>query len=99
MSDAHQELQAQVEQVQGQNTVLKVEYDTLLEQQRAAEAKLRQETVRGEELLAKVMKRKNQAAARMNSHNERRSRYLNAPLTPVHRCTLNAPLTPVHQCT
>ncbi|XP_026048947.1 beta-arrestin-1 isoform X3 [Astatotilapia calliptera] len=74
VSDAHQELQAQVEQVQGQNTVLKVEYDTLLEQQRAAEAKLRQETVRGEELLAKVMKRKNQAAARMNSHNERRSR-------------------------
>ncbi|XP_039899236.1 beta-arrestin-1 isoform X4 [Simochromis diagramma] len=74
VSDAHQELQAKVEQVQGQNTVLKVEYDTLLEQQRAAEAKLRQETVRGEELLAKVMKRKNQAAARMNSHNERRSR-------------------------
>ncbi|XP_035772502.1 protein Atg16l2-like isoform X2 [Neolamprologus brichardi] len=74
VSDALQELQAQVEQVQGQNTVLKVEYDTLLEQQRAAEAKLRQETVRGEELLAKVMKRKNQAAARMNSHNERRSR-------------------------
>lgn len=76
-----------MEQVQGQNTALKVEYDALLERQRAAEAKLRQETVRGEELLAKVMKRKNQAAARMNSHNERRSRYLNAPHTSAHQCT------------
>ncbi|XP_063349850.1 protein Atg16l2 isoform X3 [Pelmatolapia mariae] len=89
VSDAHQELQAQVEQVQGQNTALKVEYDALLERQRAAEGKLRQETVRGEELLAKVMKRKNQAAARMNSHNERRSRAREATLLAAARSKVN----------
>lgn len=96
VSDAHQELQAQVEQVQGQNTLLKVEYDTLLEQQRTAEAKLRQETVRGEELLAKVMKRKNQAAARMNSHNERRSRAREATLQAAARSKVNLDRSAVH---
>lgn len=81
-SDARQELQAQVKRVQVQNGELKVEYDSLLEGQRAAETKLREEAVRGEQLLADIMRWKNQAAARMNSRNERRSRYLNAPLTP-----------------
>ncbi|XP_063349848.1 protein Atg16l2 isoform X2 [Pelmatolapia mariae] len=96
VSDAHQELQAQVEQVQGQNTALKVEYDALLERQRAAEGKLRQETVRGEELLAKVMKRKNQAAARMNSHNERRSRAREATLLAAARSKVNLDRSAVH---
>ncbi|CAI5692495.1 ATG16 autophagy related 16-like 2 isoform X2 [Oreochromis niloticus] len=96
VSDAHQELRAQVEQVQGQNTALKVEYDALLERQRAAEAKLRQETVRGEELLAKVMKRKNQAAARMNSHNERRSRAREATLQAAARSKVNLDRSAVH---
>lgn len=82
--DARQELQERVEQVQVENMALKIEYDALLERQRGAETRLREEKVRGGHLLADMIHPKQQAAARMNSRNERRSRYLNTPHTPVH---------------
>ncbi|XP_042369775.1 protein Atg16l2 [Plectropomus leopardus] len=77
--DARQELQGRVEQVQGENGALKTEYDALLERQREAESRLREEKVRGGHLLEDMIHLKQQAAARMNSRNERRSRYLYAP--------------------
>lgn len=80
---ARQELQQQVQKVQEENRALKVEYDALLEQQREEEKRLREEKVAGGQLLEDMIYLKKQAADRMNSHNERRSRYLNAPHTPV----------------
>lgn len=82
--DARRELQEQVEQVQEENGSLKMEYDVLLERQRGAETRLREENVRGGHLLEDMIHWKRQAAARMNSRNERKSRYLNAPHSPVH---------------
>lgn len=65
--------------MQRQNAGLKTEYDALLELQREAETKLRKEKVREGQLLEDMIHLKQQAAARMNSRNERRSRYPNAP--------------------
>ncbi|KAG8001708.1 Autophagy-related protein 16-2 [Nibea albiflora] len=72
-SDARQELQQRVEQVQGENGALKMEYDALLERQRGAETRLREENLRGGHLLEEIMHMKKQAATRMNSRNERKS--------------------------
>lgn len=78
--DARQELQVRVEQVQEENGVLKTAYDTLLQRQRGAEQRLREEKVRGGHLLEDMIHLKQQAAARMNSRNERRSRAREANL-------------------
>lgn len=85
--DAWRGLQERVEQVQEENGALKTEYDSLLERQRGAETRLREENVRGGQLLEDMIHLKRQAAARMNSRNERRSRYLNAPHSLVHAGT------------
>ena len=77
--DARQALQEQVGQVQEENGALKMEYDALLERQREAETRLREEKVKEGHLLEDMIHLKKQAAARMNSRNERRSRYLNTP--------------------
>lgn len=93
--DARQELREQVAQVREKNGALKTEYDAMLEQQRGAESRLREEKVRGGRLLDDMINKKQQAAARMNSRNERKSRYL-------HSCPLrhlSAPYTPVHSGT
>ncbi|XP_040901578.1 protein Atg16l2 isoform X2 [Toxotes jaculatrix] len=79
-SETHQELQERVKQVQEENGALKMEYDALLERQRAAEARLREENIRGHHLLEEMIHLKQQAAARMNSRNERRSRAREANL-------------------
>ncbi|XP_053176666.1 protein Atg16l2 [Scomber japonicus] len=78
--DAHQELQGRVERLQEENRVMKVEYDALLERQRRAETSLRDEKLREGHLLEDVIHLKQQAAARMNSRNERRSRAREANL-------------------
>lgn len=72
--DARRTLQERVERVQEENGTLKMEYDVLLERQREAETRLREENVRGGHLLEDVIHLKQQAAVRMNSRNERRSR-------------------------
>lgn len=69
-----------MEQVQEENGLLKMEYDALLDLQRGAESSLREEKVKGGLLVEDMVHLKEQAAARMNSRNERRSRYLNAPV-------------------
>uniref|UniRef100_UPI0037E74802 protein Atg16l2-like isoform X2 n=1 Tax=Semicossyphus pulcher TaxID=241346 RepID=UPI0037E74802 len=78
--DAQRGLQERVEQVREQNGALKMEYDALLEQQRRAETTLREEKVRGGHLLEDMIHIKQQAAARMNNRNERRSRVREANL-------------------
>ncbi|KAL7401142.1 hypothetical protein ABVT39_023601 [Epinephelus coioides] len=78
--DARQELQVRVEQVQEENGALKTAYDALLQRQRGAEQRLREEKVRGGHLLEDMIHLKQQAAARMNSRNERRSRAREANL-------------------
>ncbi|XP_069029243.1 protein Atg16l2-like isoform X1 [Embiotoca jacksoni] len=72
--DSRQELQKQVEQLQEQNGALKNEYDVLLERRRRAETRLREEKLREGHLLEDMIHLKQQAAARMNTRNERRSR-------------------------
>lgn len=76
---ACKDLQERVEQVHKENGALKTEYDALLERQRGAETRLREAEDRGGHLLEDMIHLKQQAADRMNSLNERRSRYLNAP--------------------
>ncbi|KAM3615756.1 uncharacterized protein V6R79_007254 [Siganus canaliculatus] len=71
---ARQELQRRVEQVEEENRSLKTEYDALLERQKEEEKRLREENVRGGRLLEDMIYLKRQAAARMNSRNERKSR-------------------------
>ncbi|XP_029301505.1 ATG16 autophagy related 16-like 2 isoform X2 [Cottoperca gobio] len=78
--DARQELHERVEQVQEENGGLKTDYDALLERQRGAETKLREEKVRGGRLLEDMIHLKQQAAAHMNSRNERKSRAREANL-------------------
>ncbi|CAN9511233.1 unnamed protein product [Ophioblennius macclurei] len=81
---ARQEVQEQVEQLEKQNAVLKVEYDTLLMRQKEAESRLRKENLRGGTLLEDMIHLKKDAAARMNIHNERRSRAREANLRKEH---------------
>ncbi|KAM7412396.1 hypothetical protein PAMA_019994 [Pampus argenteus] len=78
--DVRQELQKRVKQVQEENGALKMEYDSLLERQRWAETSLREEKVKEGHLLEDMIRLKQQAAARMNSRNERRSRAREANL-------------------
>ncbi|XP_072247941.1 protein Atg16l2-like isoform X2 [Leuresthes tenuis] len=78
--DACQALQERVGHVQEENMTLKQEYDTLLQRQRRAESSLREEKAREEHLLEDMIYLKKQAAARMNSRNERRSRAREATL-------------------
>lgn len=93
--DAQRELREQVEHVREKNGALKMKYDAMLEQQRGAESRLREEKVRGGRLLDDMINKKQQAAACMNSRNERKSRYLHS--CPVGHLT--APRTPVHSGT
>lgn len=77
--DARRELNQRVERVQEDNWALKKTYDVLLQRQRAAETSLREAEDRGGVLLEDMIQPKQQAADRMNSLNEHRSRCLNAP--------------------
>lgn len=94
--DARHALQEQVEQVRVENAALKVEYDAMLELQRGAESQLREEKIREGHLLDDMIYLKKQAAARMNSRNERKSRYLKAARAPLTFRYLKAAHTPVH---
>uniref|UniRef100_A0A3Q3EYR2 Autophagy-related protein 16-2 n=2 Tax=Kryptolebias marmoratus TaxID=37003 RepID=A0A3Q3EYR2_KRYMA len=78
--DTHRVLRERVEQVEVENRTLKTEYDELLERQRWAESRLREEKVQEEHLLEDMMYMKKQAAALMNTRNERRSRARQATL-------------------
>lgn len=73
-SDAKRALKQQVQQFEEKNRTLKTEYDALLQRQREAESKLREEKEKEERVLEDMMHQKKQAAARMNHRNERRSR-------------------------
>ncbi|MEQ2299568.1 hypothetical protein AMECASPLE_016523, partial [Ameca splendens] len=73
-SDAKRALKEQVEQVEEKNKTLKTKYDALLQRQREAESKLREEKEKEERMLEDMMHQKKQAAARLNHRNERRSR-------------------------
>ncbi|XP_061576007.1 protein Atg16l2-like isoform X2 [Cololabis saira] len=77
---ARQALQERVDQVQGRNRVLKADYDALLDLQTGAEARLREEKLRGGGLVEDMVHLKKEAAARMNTRNERRSRFREATL-------------------
>ncbi|KAK5606630.1 hypothetical protein CRENBAI_017899 [Crenichthys baileyi] len=74
VSDAKRALKEQVEQVEEKNKTLKTKYDALLQRQREAESKLREEKEKEERTLEDMMHQKKQAAARLNHRNERRSR-------------------------
>ncbi|XP_007573801.1 PREDICTED: autophagy-related protein 16-2 isoform X2 [Poecilia mexicana] len=73
-SEAKRALGDEVEQVRQKNKTLKAAYDALLQRQREAESKLREEKEKEERVLEDMMHQKKQAAARMNHRNERRSR-------------------------
>ncbi|XP_008425014.1 autophagy-related protein 16-2 isoform X2 [Poecilia reticulata] len=73
-SEAKRALRDEVEQVRQKNKTLKAAYDALLQRQREAESKLREEKEKEERVLEDMMHQKKQAAARMNHRNERRSR-------------------------
>lgn len=81
--DARRVLQERVEQVRVKNGALKMEYDAMLELQREAESGLREEKIRGGHLLDDIIYLKKQAAARMNSRNERKSRAREVQLAEV----------------
>ncbi|KAG7479720.1 autophagy-related protein 16-2-like isoform X1 [Solea senegalensis] len=78
--DAHHGLRELVEQVQKENGALKMEYDALLERQREAESRLREEKFKEVHLLEDMIHQKRQAAARMNSRNERKTKAREANL-------------------
>lgn len=67
-----------------ENGALKKDYDAMLELQRGAESQLREEKNREGHLLDDMICRKKQAAARMNSRNERKSRYVKVERASVH---------------
>ncbi|KAM4627927.1 ATG16 autophagy related 16-like 2 isoform 1-T1 [Polymixia lowei] len=75
-----QNLQARVAQVQEGNLALKRDYDCLLARHHVMEQTFRGEKDRGCELLEELIHQKEQAAVRMNSRNERRSRVREANL-------------------
>lgn len=72
-----------MEQVRQKNKTLKAAYDALLQHQREAESKLREEKEKEERVLEDMMHQKKQAAARMNHRNERRSRW---EMLPIYTC-------------
>ncbi|CAL8354013.1 unnamed protein product [Lota lota] len=88
-----QDLQSQVSQVQEANADLKREYDTLLECHAAAEQRFRQEKQRGSKLLEDMIHHKQEAAARMNTHNERRSRARQLNLQKDLQAARETPIT------
>ncbi|KAJ3590688.1 hypothetical protein NHX12_008637 [Muraenolepis orangiensis] len=69
-----QDLQDQVSRVQEANAHLKQEYDVRLECHTDAERRLRQEKQRGSELLGELISSKQEAAKRLNTHNDKKSR-------------------------
>ncbi|XP_076002156.1 ATG16 autophagy related 16-like 2 [Genypterus blacodes] len=77
---SRQELRAQVEQLEERNQVLKREYDALLERRQGAEHSFMKEDARGSQLLVDIIYVKKQAAAHMNTCNERKSRAREAKL-------------------
>ncbi|XP_043975800.1 protein Atg16l2-like isoform X2 [Gambusia affinis] len=79
-SEAKRALRDDVEQVRQKNKTLKAAYDALLQHQREAESKLREEKEKEERVLEDMMHQKKQAAARMNHRNERRSRVRQATM-------------------
>ncbi|KAK5868175.1 hypothetical protein PBY51_009212 [Eleginops maclovinus] len=77
--DSRLVLQGRVEMVRAEMGALKSDYDVLLERQRGAETKLRQEELRGRDLLQDVIHLKQREAANMNTRNERRCSCCSAP--------------------
>ncbi|XP_078140214.1 ATG16 autophagy related 16-like 2 isoform X2 [Centroberyx gerrardi] len=77
---ARRDLRARAALVQEGNRELKREYDGVLERHRGTERTFREEKLRGCRLLEDMICRKQQAAAHMNSRNERRSRAREANL-------------------
>ncbi|XP_066521404.1 protein Atg16l2 isoform X2 [Hoplias malabaricus] len=73
-------LQGSVAEVQERNQLLKSEYDALLEYYQNTDTVYRKEKLYGSELLEDMIRWKQQAAARMNSRNERRVRAREAGL-------------------
>lgn len=79
--DLRRQLRLRAERLGQQNGRLKAEYDALMERQRRAERRLREEKLRGSRLLEDVVALKRQAAARLNQRNDRRCRC--APPPPL----------------
>ncbi|KAM9812861.1 ATG16 autophagy related 16-like 2 isoform 2-T2 [Syngnathus typhle] len=75
-----QQLCLRAQRLEVDNRLLKSKYDALMERQRRAERRLREEKLRGSGLLEDVMGLKRQAAARLNRRNDRRSRVQDASL-------------------
>uniref|UniRef100_A0AAZ3RD26 Autophagy-related protein 16 domain-containing protein n=1 Tax=Oncorhynchus tshawytscha TaxID=74940 RepID=A0AAZ3RD26_ONCTS len=65
-------LAVRVAEVTEGNRLLKREYDSLLEQHHDMDQTFREEKLRGQEMLEELVRRKQHAAIRMNSRNERR---------------------------
>ncbi|XP_059389494.1 protein Atg16l2-like isoform X1 [Carassius carassius] len=80
LASEHSVLQERVSEVQTRNRLLKQEYDSLLEQHRNMESTYRQEKLRSSEILENMILPKQQAADRMNHHNEKRVRAKEASL-------------------
>ncbi|XP_026119206.1 autophagy-related protein 16-2-like [Carassius auratus] len=80
LASEHSVLQERVSEVQTRNRLLKQEYDSLLEQHRDMESTYRQEKLRSSEILENMILPKQQAADRMNHHNEKRVRAKEASL-------------------
>ncbi|KAJ7990117.1 hypothetical protein DPEC_G00296990 [Dallia pectoralis] len=76
----HSCLALNVSNVTEMNRQLKREYDSLLEQHYRMDQTFREEKVRGQELLEDLIRRKQDAAVKMNSRNERRVRAREASL-------------------
>lgn len=76
-------LQAEVLEVRDGNSRLKQEYDALLREHHAMDEKFREEKMQGTELLEDMIRQKQLAAARMNSKNEKRVRYVTPPQLPL----------------
>ncbi|XP_029629746.1 ATG16 autophagy related 16-like 2 isoform X2 [Salmo trutta] len=73
-------LKVRVAEVTEGNRLLKREYDSLLERHHDMDQTFREEKLRGQELLEELVRRKQHAAVRMNSRNERRVRAREASL-------------------
>ncbi|XP_016108745.1 autophagy-related protein 16-2-like [Sinocyclocheilus grahami] len=80
LASEHSVLQERVAEVQTRNRLLKQKYDSLLEQHRNMESTYRQEKLRSSEILENMILPKQQAAVRMNHHNEKRVRAREASL-------------------
>ncbi|XP_077961706.1 ATG16 autophagy related 16-like 2 isoform X1 [Gasterosteus aculeatus] len=95
--DSRRVLQQRVEQVQLENAALKTKYDELLELRRREEAELREEKLRGDRLLETMIQERQQAAAHMNSRNQRRSRAREAHLQKELQSAMRSKVT-VESC-